>query len=90
MPKYMDIGEYRVKWVPCGWTFAEAKVYIRKGIFGIFDKLVWTGASRNISEAEKMYPDRMEEWFNRAIEEYEKYQQAWNKKRLDDTYGKNV
>jgi len=78
--KKMEIGNYIVKCEPHGWRFAIACVYIKGGGFlGLFDKFVWEGPTRFIVEAEKMYPDKMKEWFTAAIEEYENYKTAWEK-----------
>jgi len=80
------LGEYEVSWAEYGWTGAEARVYKKIKLFGIFNwnKCVWkTGPDRvSAHEAEKFYPKDFEEWFTRAVKQYEDYIDAWIKENL--------
>jgi hypothetical protein len=41
---------------------------------------VWDGPNKISGDEKKMYPAQMKSWFNRSVEDYEKYKAAWDRK----------
>lgn len=73
---------YRVKWQTTGWGYAVPTVCIKRKLFGLpisYWKRVWDGDAENRLDAEKMLPTEMEQWFQDAVDEYEKNIEGWEK-----------
>ena len=72
--------EYDVMWSPHGWSYAVPVVYGRRKVpllpFMRWKK-VWTGSAKGSNDAEKMHPEPMKKWFQDAVDDYEKYVEAW-------------
>ncbi len=79
-------GEYIVKWASYGLSYAQAIVYQERSRWGLrWNKKLhstcsnpWSSFCITWVEADRMYPNRMIEWFEHAVKEYEDYTDAWD------------
>jgi len=69
---------YDVVWGQVGFSYTTVKIYKKRRWWT--KKLLWEssgpGKSVNLTNAEKMYPQKMYQWFNLVVKEYEDYLDA--------------
>ena len=78
--------KYQVQWQKRGFTFAIPIVRIKvKYCFCGFEffsrwKKVWDGEdeAKCIIDARCMHPHAMRRWFEKSVDKYEAYQEAWS------------
>lgn len=72
-------GGYSVHWGVSGFSWAVPVVKKKAKLFGFIPILrkVWVGDARHLNLVEKMYPAELRDWFQLAVNEYERYAEAW-------------
>lgn len=83
----IDGVTYHCNWSQCGWSYAEANVYLPIKVLGFlpWKRHVWTTSngfgwgSALLTHVEKAHKDRMIEWYKNAIKEYLNHKKSWSK-----------